>query len=213
MERTLEARWFYRGSAPADVRAWFEQFEPAPEPERTDVYVRPPGPTLNTKLRQGRAEVKRRAAEGRRVRFHEHVTAQVELWRKWSFPLAEDEAGAEQKHAAASELWVRVEKRRRQRLFEPHEQACLLGTAAAGRADVRVELTEVTLEGQDWWSLCVEASSAEGALHDALDGMARYLFAQGTAPRLEAERSRGYAQWLLEAARTEQPAALVDGTG
>ncbi len=203
MERTLEARWFCEGPVPEATRAWFERLDPELESEREDVYLLPAGAALNVKLRGGNVEVKRREADGRRVRFHERVAAQVEPWVKWSFLLAEP-GGEREAGVASNRLWVRVEKRRYQRIFETEEQARLLGAEAAHRAEVRLELTEIRLEGQDWWSLCLEAIGDEGVLYDALDGMARHLFAQGEAPRLEAERSRGYAQWLRESASETQ---------
>ena len=174
--RTAEVRWFTRGAVPASARSWFDGLGPDVEPEtRTDRYLEPTSDALGVKVREGRVEAKRRTAALGRI-DPEGVSAEAEAWAKWSFetPTAlEDGAG-----------WVDVEKTRWQR----HEGGCAL------------ELSRVVVEGEPWWSVCLEATGPDdGARKVALeDGARRWL--RG-APALAADRAMGYPAWLRRRGR------------
>ena len=180
--RSAEVRWFGRGEIPDAIESWFAGLTSAspdgPDPEtetRTDRYLAPTSDALGVKLREGQVEAKRRDAvlaplaavvDGLAESVGE---AEVELWTKWSFPLAEavDEIG---------DAWVAVAKARRQR----HADECAL------------ELSRLEVEGEAWWSVCLEASGPDP--NAALAGAARRWLA--TAPPLPESQALGYPAWL-----------------
>ena len=170
--RSAEVRWFGRGEIPDEVEAWFGGLAPdGPEPDtetRTDRYLAPSSDALGVKLREGLVEAKRRESTLGTLAVG-GARAEAEVWVKWSFELAEDVEGL-------GDEWIAVAKSRRQR----HADGCAL------------ELSRLELDGEAWWSVCVEASgpSPESALADAA------LQWLATAPPLPASQARGYPAWL-----------------
>jgi hypothetical protein len=61
-----------------------------------------------------------------------------------------------------------------------------------------VELTEVRMRGQDWWTLGFEATGPAGLLRSALEATAALVFAQALPGGMEPgpDESRSYAEWL-----------------
>ncbi len=117
---TMEVRWFYEGTIPADVSAWFDRGKQPSETasSRVDYYLCPvEGNFLGIKLREGKIEVKQRYHQYEVVHLHQRVAGQMELWRKWSFPLA----GADTILTAlklSPQFWVEVHKTRRQQAYQ-----------------------------------------------------------------------------------------------
>lgn len=178
---TLEVRWFLRGTAPEAVAAWFDRLgDPVEAETRTDRYLAPTGDGLGVKVRTGNLETKRRSA----VEDPLHVgpaSGAAEAWTKWSFPLAGDaepEAG-----------WVAVDKTRWQRQTPGERGSCAL------------ELSALTVGGEAWWSVCLEASGRTWAdRRAALDAAAQAWLGRDDAPALRAEDAMGYPAWLRLAA-------------
>jgi hypothetical protein len=191
---SVEVRWFVRGSVDPAVRAWFESGERPPhsEPEREDRYLAHPDESLGIKLRQGKLEVKRRESILESL-ILPGVAGSVERWRKWSFALSDDDL--------PHDSWIAVHKRRRVRKY-----AIRNGRARAIAADDRpaqgcnVELTELTVNDDSWWTIGCEAFGDESSLGDHLLTVARVVFAD-EAPRLELHDSYGYPAWLVRLGR------------
>lgn len=183
--RTLEVRWFLPGPLPAAVEAWFARLGPPVGPEaRTDRYLAPTDDALGVKLRDGAVEPKRRdAVLGPLVVGRAQATA--EAWAKWSLALAAPDGVPLADDATPEAGWVAVSKTRRQR-------EALIG---AGRC--RLDLSEVTVGGAVWWSVCLEAEGlAADTRRIALGaGAARWL-TTADAPELPAEAGMGYPAWL-----------------
>ncbi len=180
--RTAEARWFFRGPAPDAARAWFDALGDPVEPEsRTDRYLAPTDDGLGVKLREGRAEAKRREGAAGRLAVG-RAEAAIEAWAKWSFPLA---GGV----AMPGEGWVEVVKTRRQRGF------------AGGGGACRLELSEVAVGAATWWSVCLEADGPTAQVRRSalLVGARRWLGGEA-APALPTSEARGYPAWLREIA-------------
>lgn len=187
---TLEVRWFRPGPVPGPVAAWFGALgEPVAEEARTDHYLAPSSDALGVKLREGRLEMKRRDGTGGPVAAGP-ARATAEAWTKWSFALAEPVG-------ALDGSWLAVAKRRRQRALE----------LAAGRC--ALELSEVTVCGAGWWSVCLEAEAdTPAARRTALAAAAARWLAVDGAPALAAADARGYPAWLREATDDEARSAL-----
>ena len=175
--RTAEARWFRRGDVPPAVRAWFDALGPDVELEsRADRYLAPTDDALGVKLREGHAEAKRRDGVLGPLRVGP-AAAPVEGWTKWSFPLADPGPLA----AEPDDAWVAVAKTRWQR----HADACAL------------ELSQVDVGGDRWWSVCLEATGPDApARRAALDAAARRWLGAPGAPALPEADAAGYLAWL-----------------
>lgn len=183
MLTSIELRWFYLGELPQEISLWFEQDElegqlQSPE-EREDVYLDISRcEYLGIKLRQGRLEIKWRQAELGVVRFGQQVEGKLEKWSKW---LCEDPtAETFQPEAVVGKTWVSVKKVRSQRLYD----SCTL------------ELTQLSIQSQDWWSLAFETSGTDTNMVDKLQSIADRVFKIYSGPKLQAQDSYAYPHWL-----------------
>lgn len=175
--RTAEARWFQPGPVPEAVRAWFDALGGPAEPEsRTDRYLAPTDDALGVKVREGRAEMKRRDGEPGRLRVG-RADAAVHLWAKWSFELSEP--------AEPTGAWVEVAKTRWQREHEAAGATCSL------------ELAEVEASGRRWWTVALESSGgSESDRRLALAEAGHQWLGRDDAPALPGTAAMGYPAWL-----------------
>ena len=184
MLTSLEIRWFYAGKLPAAISDWFGQDElggklQAPE-EREDVYLYSPGcEYLGIKLRQGRLEIKWRNAELDIVHLGEGVEGKLEKWGKW---MCEDTSQESFKPEAVlgKSSWVSVKKVRLQRLYD----SCAM------------EITQLSVNGNDWWSLAFETLGAEASKLEQLKNIATQAFETYNGSQLPAQDSYAYPTWL-----------------
>jgi hypothetical protein len=197
MYPTMEVRWFYRGRIPAEVVAWYSRIGPSPEeqPGRMDHYLRlADNDSLGIKLREGRLEIKQRTGRPEVVDFHPRVSGVVERWRKWSFPLAENETAL----TGPESTWVAVEKRRRLRRYRVTGDKQV--QAAPGEAKLvggcELELTRLKAVDQQWWSLCFEAFGDEANLEAYLRLSVQHVVRKTEPPALDIKDSRSYPAWL-----------------
>ena len=165
---TVEARWFGVGAPPGDLVAWFEEAgDVAVEPPRTDRYLRLPSVEgVGVKWRAGRFEIKARRAEPPARVVWQRTPAPLEAWLKWSAPLAP--TGAE------TPTPVDVAKRRR----------------LVARGGVQVELAELEVAGQPFWTF-----GLEGARAGDVEAVLATAWA-AAAPRARVTFAGGYPAWL-----------------
>lgn len=184
--RSLEVRWILPGRLGSAVDGWLGRCPDEVE-TREDVYLLDPhlrglcvkvraGTALDVKVYQGSPgvlEVAGRAA------------GRMESWQKWSFPC--DRLGRNDDPAG----WMTVRKRRRVSRF----------SLAGGETGCAVELTEVRVRDEDWWSLGFEATGPDDLLRGELEAAAEHVFAR--PPRDLAgfglHDSRSYADWVRDA--------------
>lgn len=201
MYPTAEVRWFYRGELPPGVLAWFQRLggvlgAPA---ARTDYYLRlADGDALGVKLREGRIEIKQRQRQYGLLRLHQRAAGRVEGWRKWSFALA----GADSQlvgGVALDPAWVGVKKERRLRVYRltAAQEVMAIPAGENPAQGCGVELTQVNVGGQGWWSLGFEAFGEEVTLQESLLLVARHVLSAAEPPALDAQYSRSYPQWLV----------------
>jgi hypothetical protein len=201
MFSTVEVRWFYPGTLPSEVLAWFQQgpHEPDRPPCRVDYYLRLRSiDSLGIKLREGRIELKQRYGQQRIVRFHNHVAGLAERWRKWSLALAESE-GSFPGILTPALSWIAVRKVRelRKYLVVGPGQIITVPALEFPEQGCTVELTSIQADAAFWWTLGFEAFGDEASLRDHLLLTAEQVFAQGRAPRpLRPGASYGYPRWL-----------------
>lgn len=177
MLTSAELRWFMRGALPQEIAQWFQQYEDVTPPEeREDLYLYvPENDYMGIKLRQGRLEIKWRKAELGILRFGDTVEGNAEKWGKW---LCEDPTQESFQLQDDVSTWVNVKKVRSQRLYE---------TCA-------VELTELSVNGNDWWSLALEAVGDSSLLD--MQTVASKVFQNYRALKLTAKDSYAYPRWL-----------------
>jgi hypothetical protein len=156
-----------------------DELEAEDPQRRTDTYLcLPETEALGVKLRDGGVALELKLRDQiSREEFPEGVAGSLELWRKWSFPVKD--ARSIDRLSLPVEAWVTVEKARR----------------LAHHPDCQVELTELRVAGQEWWTLGFEASGARpvealaAALGDFFDDSALVETVLGA-------RSFGYPAWL-----------------
>jgi len=193
----MEVRWFYRGLIPPEVMAWFGRMGSLLEeqPGRVDHYLRRlDNDSLGVKLREGRLEIKQRIGPPRVVDFHPKVSGLVEGWRKWGFPLAQNEPPLSGPDAA----WIAVVKKRQLRRYRVTEDGQVENVAveAEPAQGCELELSRIEVAGQSWWSICFEAFGQEANREEYLRLTAHHVFGVIEPPLLEIEASFSYPAWL-----------------
>jgi hypothetical protein len=118
----------------------------------------------------------------------------LQSWQKWSFPVSPLSPGSGDPPG-----WRPVRKRRRISRFSLASQPIVASAAGLGQQPrCEVELTEIRLSGQDWWTLGFEATGPADLLRSELEATATLVFAQALPGGAEPgpDDSRSYAEWL-----------------
>jgi hypothetical protein len=193
--RSLEVRWIFPGQMEAAVAGWFGRF-PAGTESREDTYLLDPllrG--LSVKVRGGRAlEVKVYRGSPGILEVADRACGRLESWQRWSFPFSPLSPGSGDPPG-----WRPVRKRRRISRFSPACRTIVATAAGLGQQPrCEVELTEVHMSGQDWWTLGFEATGPADLLRSELEVTAALVFAQALPGGVKPgpDESRSYAEWL-----------------
>jgi hypothetical protein len=193
--RSLEVRWILTGQLTAAVAGWFGRF-PAETRVVADTYLLDPHlPGLSVKVRGERAlEVKVYCGSPGLLQVAGRARGRLECWQKWSFP--HGPPGHDSSDPAG---WGPVTKRRRISWFSLAGGPARAGVPGPGEeSGCAVELTEVDVRGEAWWTLGFEATGPAEALRGELDSAAALVFAQALPGGLTLgmDDSTSYAQWL-----------------
>jgi hypothetical protein len=192
--RSLEVRWLFPGQLDAVVAGWFGRF-PLGADSREDSYLLDPDLRgLSVKVRAGGAlEVKVYGGSPGILDVPGRARGRIQSWQKWSFPFSPLLPGG-----GDPDGWKPVGKRRLITRFSLDSGRSVAGTTLpTGPPGCAVELTEVSMGGQAWWSLGFEATGPAGLLRSGLEATAELVFAQAL-PGVEfgMDSSRSYAEWL-----------------
>jgi hypothetical protein len=193
--RSLEVRWIFPGQLEAAVAGWFGRF-PAATESREDTYLLDPQlPGLSVKVRGGGAlEVKVYRGSPGILEVAGRARGRMQSWQKWSFPFS-----PLRQDSGNPASWRTVRKRRRISRFSGASEPIVARAPGLGQ-DLRceVELTEVRMRGQDWWTLGFEATGPADLLRSALEATAALAFAQALPGGMQPgpDESRSYAEWL-----------------
>jgi len=203
--RSLEVRWIFPGQLEAAVVRWFARF-PATAESRVDTYLLDPQlPRLSVKVRGGGAlDVKAYRGSPGVLEVAGRARGRLEYWYKWSFPFSPLSPGTGDPPG-----WRPVRKRRRISRFSlASGQIAARDARPGGEPGCEVELTEIRMGGQDWWTLGFEATGPADLLRSELQATAALVFAEALPGGVEPgpEDSRSYAQWLDRAPRTDTDA-------
>jgi len=191
---SLEVRWILAGRLDTAVAAWFEASIFLME-SREDAYLlRPDLGALSVKVRGGRAlEVKAFLGSPGILDLPGRARGRMQYWQKWSFPfrsLSPD--------VGEADGWGRVGKQRRIIRFSLTGGRIACAGESADEAQCAVELTELRMQHQDWWSIGLEATGPAGLLRAALEAAAALVFTQAppSGVKLRLADSMSYAEWL-----------------
>jgi hypothetical protein len=195
VSRSLEVRWIFPGQLDAAVSGWFGRF-PAGTESREDTYLLdPPLRGLSVKVRGGRAlEVKVYRGSPAILKVPGRACGRLESWQRWSFPFSPLSPGS-----GDTPGWRPVRKRRRISRFSAASRTIAATAAELGHQPrCEVELTEVRVSGQDWWTLGFEATGPADLLRGEIEAAAALVFAQAIPGGVEPgpDESRSYAEWL-----------------
>jgi hypothetical protein len=197
--RSLEVRWIFPGQLEAAVAGWFGRF-PAGTESREDTYlVDPRLHGLSVKVRGGLAlEVKVYRGSPGILEVAGCARGRMQAWQKWTFsfsPFRQDSGDLRG--------WSPVCKRRRISWFSlASGQIAARAPGPGDKPRCEVELTEVRTDGQDWWTLGLEATGPADLLRGELQATAALVFAQAMPGSVEPgpDDSRSYAEWLYRRA-------------
>jgi hypothetical protein len=187
---THEVRWLRRGAVPRNLTEWFSQLPHVTE-TRVDRYlVKPQVTGLSLKIRGDESiDVKQRQGSLGVVRVAGRLTGPADAWLKTSIPLPEEPGWLA---ASADDAWIRAVKRRL--------RAFPLDTPSASGADSScvVELTEVEVLSELWWTVGFEVSGPLAL--DRLHRAAAVVFGDPAAPvyRFRAEEATPYGEWIQQ---------------
>jgi hypothetical protein len=176
------------------VADWFGRF-PAEEVARQDAYlVGAELRGLSVKVRAGEAlDVKVYHGSPGLFEMSGRAFGRTESWQKWSFPLTSGQGGG------GLAGWRLIRKRRRIIRFQlagGRVVEALRGPATEPRC--AVELTEIDVSAEAYWSLGFEATGPAELLRSVLHDSAALVFAQEPPGQvdLSMDRCQSYAQWL-----------------
>lgn len=200
MKASAEVRWFLKESVPSQIVGWFKGGDIAAKNEgaRWDIYFNLPGnDNLSIKLREGKLQIKQRKAELGFQRWRDDVEGRVEEWVKWSFTL--DNNNREFPDLSTPDgAWVSVKKSRWLKKYEVTMKDEVKAVDADHQIDqgCNIELTEILVNGQTWWSLGCEAFGKAGRVEKNLRLVLARVLSDQQFPSMRAEHSYGYPMWL-----------------
>ena len=192
---SLEVRWIFPGRLDAAVSGWFRRF-PAWVESREDTYLLSPEPRgLSVKIRGGRAlEAKAYRGSPGSLDVAGRARGRMESWRKWTTAL--DPSSREGRDPSC---WRPVGKTRRVAQFSLAGGRIVSGAPQGGHEPrCHLELTEIRMQDQDWWSLGFEATGPAHLLRTVLEATAGPVFTHALPGDLQPgpRECRSYAQWL-----------------
>jgi hypothetical protein len=163
-----------------------------PEVRDDDYLISPRMPGLSIKIRGGASfEVKQHRGVVGALDIEGAAAGSIDSWIKRSIPLP---GGVDLSRPLEGAAWRRVSKRRQIARFPIDTSGG--GPGSPGAPGCSVELTEVEVSGQSWWTLGFEAGG-RGAL-GRIKHTAAVVFADPlpTASAFRAEEACSYADWI-----------------
>jgi hypothetical protein len=201
MKWSSEVRWFYHQALPLEVKNWFCGSRLCKEEDaRTDHYLLLSGSNeVGVKVRDGRKlEIKARTAMPQPLSLETGASVgRQDTWVKWSHEDREVAARLAALEGDSPE-WLAVAKKRWIRKFRLDAAGNAEETDPSTELDLgcKVELSEVTVRGESWWTVAFE-SFGKGNRTMNLEPFARHflkVLPHGIA--LTERDSMAYPEWL-----------------
>lgn len=195
---SAEVRWFYHEPRPESILNWFcTNKSLSPEDPRMDHYLVFPGSeSVGIKIREGKFEAKALRGASEIVQYPYNISGRSECWIKWSY---EKEAVKTWVQAILSEShgWVDVTKVRWLRKFSlDHPELLEVSDDERPKEGCNVELTQLTIAGEEWWSFAFEAFGEPGQVREYLQKVAEHFFSIHPPILFQAINSCPYPVWL-----------------
>jgi hypothetical protein len=200
---SAEVRWFHRG--PSAFSDWFRDtgihaYPPGGGQRRTDRYLRDTAQEeLGIKRRGGRRGIEVKGLVAARSHLSEGpFVGRVELWTKWTSEALE----------LPDVATVLTEKARWQRKFDTCAKTPVEVELDASENQVdgslpdrgcTVELTEVRVLGDVWWTLGFESFGRLDTVEGDLRAVAALIAAERRPPPLDGWMEGSYPRWLKAA--------------
>jgi hypothetical protein len=123
----------------------------------------------------------------------------MEDWRKWSFDLAETPTKP-MPDLLTDSFWVAVKKVRMLCKYEVTNGMIVLPVPADDFPDEggQVELTRLTVKGNEWWTVGFEAWENEADMQENLHLLMGHVLAHSEPPVFQTEDSYSYPKWLAQ---------------
>jgi hypothetical protein len=192
---TLEVRWIRPGVLDARILEWFRRYPAATEVREDDYLISPNLEGLSVKIRGGWAlDVKMYRGGRGALTVMGQVRGFLEAWQRWSFPVA-----GLVRNADHPTTWLPVRKVRHTTFFAAIDGQLSPRVPAAERdTGCAVELTEVTAQGRQWWTLGLEATGRHEELPGLVEATVSLMFNQPLPPDLELSTAdfSSYSGWL-----------------
>ncbi len=178
---TAEIRWFMRGEVPPEFQDWFNRSKYKQGfGTRTDTYlVYPNAETVGVKFREHRFEIKSFVKTIDQLCIRDHIIGNIEIWEKWSMAgnaVAQLLKGVDQDRS----VWIEVKKTRTIRKYstDGEEVVEIDSSGKQGFPDdgCFVELTEIIINNNRYWSVGFEAFSEKKTLVDNLLQTVAFFF-------------------------------------
>ena len=197
---TSEIRWFLEGTLPGEVATWFGKLgkKLINETERTDTYlVLPDTNKVGIKVREGRVEIKKMIDLPDEIRINENIAGQSEIWQKWSFATRQS-GNLPLSFILEPSQWINIRKSRSLYRFaieagelKPHKASTPIPENGA-----HIELAEISIKGNPWWSLGVEAFGNHKQLKENLGLISNQVINNFDHDHFAMQTSKSYPEWL-----------------
>ena len=199
--RTLEVRWIVAGALEAETIEWLSPFLAEIESRRDAYLLTRRILDVAIKVRDhSRLDVKLYGGRPDALLLPGRVRGRPEWWTKWSFPIGDVRDETE------TTGWAMVQKLRRICYFDGDARELSSRSGRAHGTICAVELTDIHLEGDRWWTLGFEASGPGDQLRTAVEAAAeRLLPSMPASGRLVSKDSRSYLAWLTQLRRSHGP--------
>jgi hypothetical protein len=173
---TLEVRWILPGARPHGMAHWFGRLPKRVESRQDTYLLNPRLEGLSVKIRgDTRLEVKLQDGTSEVFDLPGRARGRMSSWQKWSFPI-----GSGHQQIRDSPDWRRVEKARGISWFSSTGE--LLPAPAPGEESpvgCTVELTDIVISGEAWWTLGFEATGPPRGRRGAIESTAAVVFGAG----------------------------------
>ncbi|MFB2933812.1 hypothetical protein ACE1B6_00895 [Aerosakkonemataceae cyanobacterium BLCC-F154] len=199
---TSEIRWFYQGTVPPAIESWFaanvlkENYQTYED--REDWYLLIPGcEFLGVKLRQQQLETKLRVSDLGVLQLRNNIIGAAEKWIKSTCEDAKLESLITPDVIVKGQ-WVKVEKVRSQIRYLVDDDRSLTpaSTEQNSQAGCNVELTQLIVNHNPWWTLGFEASGTDDKLTSCVETVAKKVLQTFPEQRLNLVDSYAYPKWL-----------------
>ncbi len=162
-----EVRWFWKGGIPPEISSAFDDFnESLIQENRTDRYlIFPKNVHLGVKLREGNFEIKALLETGDNIKVgRSRLVATCEIWQKVSLTNFNWEP-------ATGEVTEVIKSRWSCHFVRDNEQWVKSDALSSYADSCQIELTEIKILEEKYWSWALEATGTDPDLCDLLTSM------------------------------------------